>query len=92
MVDGLLLNLLLLTNRTGVAAVGRGGGIREVAGGVWRHQGRGGRGGVVKEEGGAGGGAQPRVVLGAAHQGPGPAVLKLQRRRRRRLGGPGITV
>ena len=75
----MLLNLLLLTNRTGVAAVGRGGGVREVAGGVWRHQGRGGRGGVVKEEGGAGGGgeAQPGVVLGAAHQGAGPDVLKL---------------
>ena len=89
----MLLNLLLLTNRTGVAAVGRGGGVREVAGGVWRHQGRGGRGGVVKEESGGGGGeAQPRVVLGAAHQGPGPAVLELQWRRGRRLGGPGITV
>ena len=62
----------------------------EVAGGVWRHQGRGGRGGVVKEVCGGGGGAQPRVVLGAAHQGPGPAVLKLQWRRGWGLGGSGI--
>ena len=62
----------------------------EVAGGVWRHQGRGGRGGVIKEECGGGGGAQPRVVPGAAHQGPGPAVLKLRRRRGRGLGGSGI--
>ena len=90
MVDWLLLNLLLLTNRAGVGAVGRGGGVGEVARGVWRHQGRGGRGGVIKEECGWGGGAQPRVVLGAAHQGPGPAVLKLQRRRGRGLGGSGI--
>lgn len=59
----------------------------EVARGVWRHQGRGGRGGgVVEEEGGGGGGAQPRVVLGAARQRLGPAVLKLWQRRGQRLG------